>query len=277
MSETHDTIAQLVRRHDPDRYFSALFAPAELRPRLLTLYAFNHELVRVAETVRQPLMGEIRLEWWRETLQGARDGAPRNHVLARAMAELFAAHWLPTELFDALMDARRFDSSSETFADWTALESYCDATSGNLMRLAACVLGSKKEGDDLAREAGTAYAMAGLIRALPFHAARHKVYLPQDLLTVVGLSPEQIMTGNFDVKVKAAVSQAVLKAREHWLAARRLRVRRALLPAFLPGALVPLYLKRAGRKGFDPLKQSGDVPQHRKQMTLLAAALRRRL
>ena len=277
MSEPHDTIAQMVRRHDPDRYFSALFAPAELRPQLLTLYAFNHEIVRVAETVRQPLMGEIRLEWWRETLQGARDGVPRKHVVAQAMAELLARHRLPPALFDALLEARRFDSSDETFADWTALESYCDATSGNLMRLAGNVLGGGEEGEDMAREAGIAYAMAGLIRALPFHAARHKVYLPQDLLTAVGLSPEQIMTGNFDVKVKAAVSQAVLKAREHWLAARNLRVRRALLPAFLPATLVPLYLRRAIRKGFDPLKHTADVPQHRKQMALLAAALRRRL
>jgi 15-cis-phytoene synthase len=270
MSEPHDTIAQMVRKNDPDRYFSALFAPAEVRPHLLALYAFNHEIARVAETVRQPLMGEIRLEWWRETLQGAREGTPRNHVVAKAMAHLLASHRLPVELFDAVLDARRFDSSDEAFADWTALESYCDATSGNLMRLAVRVLGGQADGDELAREAGIAYAMAGLIRALPFHAARHKVYLPQDLLAAVGLSPEQIMTGNFDVKVKAAVVQASLKA-------RRLRIRSALLPAFLPAALVPLYLKRAARKSYDPLKRTAEVPQHRKQMALLGAAFRKRL
>jgi phytoene synthase len=277
MSEAHDSIAQSVRRFDPDRYFSALFAPVELRRHLMTLYAFNHEVARVAETVRQPLMGEIRLEWWRETLQGARDGTPRNHDLARALAELLATHRLPVALFDAILDARAFDSSDETFADWTALEAYCDATSGNLIRLAAGILGGGDEIDEAAREAGIAYAMAGLIRALPFHAARHKVYLPQDLLAAVGLSPAQIMTGNFDVKVKAAVMQAALKARGRWMAARKLRVRRALLPAFLPVVLVPLYLKRALRKGFDPLKNGGDVPQHRKQMALLGAALRRHI
>jgi len=277
MNKAHDTIAQMVRSSDPDRYFSALFAPEVQRPHLLTLYAFNHEIARVAETVRQPLMGEIKLEWWRETLQGAREGAPRDHWLARAMAELLSAHRLPSSLFDAILDARRFDSTDETFADWTALESYCDATSGNLMRLAARILGGEAEGDALAREAGIAYATAGLIRALPFHAARHKVYLPKDLLAAVGLSPEQIMSGNFDIKVKAAVAQTALKAREHWLAARTMRVRRQLLPAFLPAALVPLYLRRSVRRGFDPLKHSGDVPQHRKQMALLGAALRKRV
>jgi 15-cis-phytoene synthase len=275
MTEVFETIAQTVRRVDPDRYFSALFAPEPARVHLMTLYAFNHEVARVAETVRQPLMGEIRLEWWRETLDGARKGTPRNHDVARALAELFGAHPLPAELFDAILDARAFDSSAEMFADWSAAERYCDATSGNLMRLAARILGGEQ--DAMAREAGTAYALAGFVRALPFHAARHKVYLPQDLLGAVGLLPDQIMAGTFDVKVKAAVAQAVLKAREHHLAAKSLAVSRELLPAFLPAALVPLYLRRAGRRSFNPLRHSADVPQHRKQMRLLVAAMRRKL
>jgi len=277
MTDLEQMIARTVRRADPDRYFSALFAPVAVRPHLMTLYAFNHEVARVAETVRQPMMGEIRLEWWRETLDGARNGAPRNHDVARGLAELFAAHSLPAELFGAILDARAFDSSPEQFADWNAAEAYCDATSGNLMRLAARILGGSAATDQLAREAGIAYALAGFIRALPFHAARHKVYLPQDLLGAVGLLPDQIMAGTFDVKVKAAIRQTALKTREHFHAARRLRAPRALLPAFLPAALVPLYLRRADRRWFNALRHSGDVSLHRKQMALLAAAMGRRI
>jgi phytoene synthase len=191
------------------------------------------------------------------------------------LSELFAAHTLPTELFDAILNARAFDATPDLFADWSEVGDYCDQTSGNLMRLAAHILGGAQ--DDLAREGGTAYAIAGLIRSLRFHAARHKVYLPQDLLSAVGLLPDQIMAGKFDAKVKAAIAQTVLKADEHCRAARLLKTPRALLPAFLPAALVPLYLRRAKRRSFDPLKQSGDVAQHRKQLVLLRAALRRRL
>jgi 15-cis-phytoene synthase len=36
-------ITALVRRNDPDRFLTALFAPAEKRDALLTLYAFNHD------------------------------------------------------------------------------------------------------------------------------------------------------------------------------------------------------------------------------------------
>ena len=270
-------IARMVRRGDPDRYFSALFAPESLRRHLMTLYAFNHEVARVGETVRQPLMGEIRLQWWRETLIGAKGGTPRNHELARALADLFSIHELPLDLFEEMLDARTFDSSEDQFADWPTLETYCDRTSGNLMRLAARVLGAGSEYDGLAREAGLAYAIAGLIRALPYHAGRHKVYLPNDLLGAVGLSPDRILSGTFDEKVRAAVAQTALKAKEHLLAARQFRSARTVLPAFLPAALVPLYLRRAGRRAFKPLTHSGDVSQQRKQMALLSAALLRRI
>src|ERR1700733_11944885 len=108
-----NAIEELVRRGDPDRYLSALFAPADKRPHLLALYAFNVEIARVADTVREPMMGEIRLEWWRETLAGARQGMPRNHHVARALTMLLSPTDLPAEWFEGMLSARAFDSSAE--------------------------------------------------------------------------------------------------------------------------------------------------------------------
>src|ERR1700761_7084207 len=93
-------LAASVRTADPDRYFSALFAPADVRPYLFALYAFNAEVARIAETVREPMLGAIRLEWWRETADGAFRGAPRNHDVARGLAALFAERGLPLAAFE---------------------------------------------------------------------------------------------------------------------------------------------------------------------------------
>ena len=270
-----NAIEELVRRGDPDRYLSALFAPADKRPHLLALYAFNIEIARVADTVREPMMGEIRLEWWRETLAGARQGMPRNHDVARALTALLLAVDLPAGWFDAMLTARAFDSSGEAFADRAAVEAYCDATSGNLMRLAARILGGGA--DEAAREAGTAYALAGMLRALPHHAARHKLYLPLDLLALLHLTPQEFFHEADTAKVKAAVNQMALWARAHLKTARGKRVPRALLPAILPATLVPLYLRRVTRGWFDPLRSVGEVPVHRRQMSLLGAAMRRQI
>ncbi|MEI9997204.1 MAG: phytoene/squalene synthase family protein [Rhizomicrobium sp.] len=268
-------VAQLVRRADPDRYLATLFAPADKRPLLLALYAFNVEIARVADTVREPMMGEIRLEWWRETLAGARQGMPRNHDVARALTDLFLAVDLPAEPFEAMLAARAFDSAAEIFADRAAVEAYCDATSGNLMRLAAGILG--RPDDALARAGGTAYALAGILRSLPHHAARHKSFLPESLLNAVDLTKEQLFHGHERAKVKAVVAQMALWAREHLAKARALRQPRAELAAYLPASLTGLFLRRVTKRGFDPLAHSPDVAVHRRQMRLLAAAVRGRV
>src|SRR6201984_811294 len=64
-------VAALVRRHDHDRYQTVLFAPAARREALFALYAFNYEIARVRESVTQPMLGQIRLQWWRENIGAA--------------------------------------------------------------------------------------------------------------------------------------------------------------------------------------------------------------
>jgi phytoene/squalene synthetase len=257
-------LAQTVRAADPDRYFASLFAPAPQRPYLHALYAFNHEVAHVAESVREPMLGAIRLEWWRETAEGAAKGAPRNHDVARGLAAVFADRGLPLVAFETVIAARGFDSNGAYFADFLGLESYIDATGGAIMRLAAQILG----GDPvLVREAALAYGLAGLLRSLSFHNRRHKLYLPLDLLTALNLTPDEFFAGENDPRIDAAIRQTVWRARDHFLAARRVRRPKAALAALLPAALVPVYLKRLGR----------EVPIHRRLMALLAAAMKQRL
>ncbi|MGC9952649.1 MAG: phytoene/squalene synthase family protein [Rhizomicrobium sp.] len=256
---------ELVRRHDPDRYFAALFAPADKRHFLFALYALNYEVARIGETVREPMLAEIRLAWWRETVEGAHTGKPRNHDVARALAETLAANDLPADLFERMIAARSFDVSQEPFADMGMLEEYANATSGSVMRLAARVLGADEALDDLAREAGIAYALAGLLRAIPFHAARRKLYLPADLMRRAELTADEVFAGQGGDKLQQITSEIAQRARTHLAAARKLAKPREALPAFLPAALVPLYLKRS------------DPPLWRRQISLLRAATRRRI
>jgi len=259
-------LAALVRAADPDRYFSALFAPAETRAFLFALYAFNAELARVAEAVREPMLGAIRLEWWREAVESAAKGAPRNHDVAKGLAALFAARPLAPADLEAMIERRAFDSSPEHFADFAVLENYLDATSGALMRLAITIVGGEA---GLARDAGLAYGLTGLLRALAFHNARHKLYLPRDLLAAMNLTPEEFFILKNDPRLDAAVYQTASRARDHFLAARKGPRPGKALPALLPAALVPLYLRKlCGRS---------EVSIHRRQMALLSAAMRKRL
>jgi phytoene synthase len=265
-AELASRLAQSVRAADPDRYFATLFAPALLRPHLFALYAFNHEVARIAETVREPMLGAIRLEWWRETAEQAARGAPRNHDVARGLAALFAAHKVELATLEGIIAARAFDASADQFADFAALENYLDATGGALMRAACIILGGDPA---VARPAALAYGLAGLLRSLPFHNNRHKLYLPLDLLAALHLTPEEFFVAKDDPRIGAAVRQTALRARDHFLAARRGPRPRTAMAAILPAALVPVYLRR--------LSRMRDVSIHRRQMALLSAAMKKRL
>lgn len=269
-----DACAALVRKSDPDRYFAALFAPADVRGDLFTLYALNHEIARIADSVREPMLGLIRLQWWRETIEGARAGNPRRHEVAEPLAAVLTRHDLPQAQFEAILDARQFDVSDEDFADMAALETYVDATSGNVMRLAARVLGSENEA--LAKSAGLAFGLSGMLRAVPHLARRRKFVLPRDLADQAGIDREAVLAGKSSDALRHVAWQIAQRIRRHMADARRHALPKRAAAAFLPAALVPLYMKRLARAGFDPFALT-EVPIHRRQMRLLAASLRGRV
>jgi phytoene synthase len=263
----------IVRAHDPDRFMASLFAPAAKRPFLHALYAFNHEIAHVAEVVTQPMLGEIRLQWWRETVEQARAGRPRDHAVGRALALAFAASDLPQAPFDAMLDARTFDATPDIFESFEALEDYADATAGNLARLAAKVLDGAPH-DALAREAGIAYALIGLVRAIPFHAARRKIFLPAELLARHGLGAEEIFAGRGQDRLRGAIAEMVRRARSHLDAARRGPRPGRALAAFLPAAAVPVQARIVARPSFDPFRDASGAPLYRRQLAMLGASLR---
>ncbi len=261
-----------IRRTDEDRYYAALFAPVDKRGHLFTLYALNQELARIAETVREPMMGAIRLQWWRETIESAREGRQRDHDLARALTKLFAVHDLPLDLFDAMIEARELDAADIEFADMRALEDYADRTGGHLMRLASRVLGQAQ--DDLAREAGIAHALTGILRAIPFHAARRKAYLPADLLAEAETSRDDILATHSGKKLGPVIARVAEAVRMHLARVRALPKPGAALPAFLPAATAPLYLNRMTAGNFDSFHDAVEVPLFRRQFAMLRATWR---
>ena len=121
-----------MRRHDPDRFLTALFAPPEKRDALLTLYAFNHELARAREAVSEPPLALIRLQWWREVVEGAH----RRHEVAEPLRAAIEAGDLVRGDLLPLIDAREaeVEPAFETVADWRA---YVFGTAGGLAVAAA--------------------------------------------------------------------------------------------------------------------------------------------
>jgi len=265
----------LVRAGDKDRFLATLFAPAEHRDALHALYAFNLEIARVREIAREPLAGEIRMQWWSDAITGKDPGeAAANPVAAALLATIAQERLSPAALTD-LIDARRFDLYNDPMPGVAELEDYACKTSSALIALAGNILGSRGDAsvDRLVRHAGIGYAIAGLLKAFPVHAARGQLFLPLDLFQRHGVRPEDIAAKRTTPELRALLADMRGRAREHLARARELIevAPEAVLPALLPVALAAPALRRMDDPGHDPFAAI-EIPQWRRQWRLLRAA-----
>ncbi|MEQ8366967.1 MAG: phytoene synthase, partial [Roseicyclus sp.] len=56
--------AELVARGDPDRFRATMAAPVDARRVLFPLYAFNIEVSRAPWVTAEPMIAEMRLQFW---------------------------------------------------------------------------------------------------------------------------------------------------------------------------------------------------------------------
>ena len=272
MQDAFAHCAELVRTADRDRFLSALFAPAEHRAALHALYAFNVEVARVREVAREPLPGEIRLQWWSEVVNGERAEEAAANPVASALLTVIERHRLAMPALTALLDARGFDLYDDPMARLADLEAYARKTSSALLALAAQILGGEGEVTELvANPAGIAYAIAGLIRAFPLHAARRQLYVPLEVLERHGVEPQDIFAGKSSKNLCAALAELQDVARRHLLAAHQqiATLPDAALSAFLPVALVRPSLDRLARR--DPFAPAELSPWRRQWLIWRAA------
>jgi phytoene synthase len=266
----------LLRRNDRDRWLASLFVPREPRPHIHALYAFSLEIARVRDIVSEPLLGEIRFQWWRDALEGA--GEAKANPVAAALLDTIARFDLPKAPLLELIVARGRDLYGDPMQSVEALESYTKATCSNLLRLAALILDGAEAAAsrDAALHAGMAYGITGLLRALPWHCARGQVFVPVEILQAQGASRDDFAAGRASPEVLAALADLRFLARAHnnIFYAKLPGLPDKSRPAFLPVCLCEPYLRLMERPGYEPFKTVIELPQWRRQWILWRTARR---
>ncbi|MBK5962316.1 phytoene/squalene synthase family protein [Rhodoplanes elegans] len=269
----------LVREQDRDRWLAALFAPAERRPHLFALYAFNAEIARVRSVVRTPMAGEIRLQWWRDALSGEGHGDVRSNPVTAALLDTVTACDLPVATLLDLIEARSFDLYDDPMPSLDALYGYVRKTSSATIALAAHILaGPDPVVAALAGPAGLGWGLARLVQAVPAHSSRGQIYVPADLLREHGVDPGDLLARRVSPGLVAALADLRARARLELAEAERATamVPVAARPAFLPAALAAPLLDRLDRvQAADPYAAIELAPW-RRQWVLWRAARKMR-
>lgn len=275
MNQNEAHCLALLREADRDRYLSVLYAPEDKRGGLAALYAFNAEVARIRDLVHEPLPGEVRLQWWRDLINGEARGSAEAHPIAAALLETINKYELPRTAFDNYCEARIFDLYDDPMPSRNDLEGYCGETASAIIQLAGFILDqdAAQAHSETAGHAGVAQATTGLLRLLPIHRRRGQLYVPADMLASVSVTREAFLGSDDPSACERVVSIMLALAREHLaiFAKAKATLPKSLAPAFLPMAIVPAYLKAIERLGGKAAERTADISAIRKQWLMFRA------
>jgi len=270
-----------IRQGDRDRYLTTLLAPAGGRAALSVLYAFKLEVEKTHAVVSEPLLGQIRLQWWRDSLDGIYAGRPLRHAVVTPLAHIVDRRGLDRALFDRIIDGHERDLDIAPFADMAELESHCRAVEGSLVALAMAVLGEPPQGSrlELARTAGVAIGIAGLLRRMAANRRSGPLPVPAEVASMHGLDPDTLrLMAMDDPRLVAAVTDVAAATIRHLTAARARRTaahpadRAALLPLVVARGI----LTRLRNAGYDVSDVRVAQPAPGEAWRLVLASLLRR-
>jgi len=176
-----ETCAEMLRKSDPDRFLATMTAPPDVRAVLFPLYAFNLEVAHLPWVSAEPMIAEMRLQWWQDSIAAVfRGDTPDPHEVLTPLTDVIRGHGLQQQDFHDLIEARRCDTYAQPFTDIPQLWQYLQDTSGNLMAIAARFLGVEDRRIKAAQEYGTGAGLANYLLAVPELKARGRVPLPDE-------------------------------------------------------------------------------------------------
>jgi len=242
--------AEAVQRGDPDRFLATMAAPVAARAKLWPLYALNLELARAPWASNEPMIAEMRLQWWIDALESLQAGAPTPpHAVLSALADLAGTQRLALAPLLDMAEARRRDCWRTPFTDLEELAAYLEATSGNLMWAAALALGAQAQAEQAVRNHAWGAGLANWFLAVPELSARGLRALPDPRPeAVAALATEGLRRLALARAARAQVSRAAAPALFAGWQARAVLMRAAKAPerVMVGGLALPEFRRRAG-------------------------------
>ncbi len=248
--------ADQLSSHDRDRYLIAMAAKGGLRKSLLALFAFNSDVANIRAATNETMLGEIRLQWWRDQISNAFAGASKPSGTAGALYDTIQSNVLDASLFNRFLDARTSDLNSEPPKTTDDLLAYCNGTAGSLTQLTlqASVQGDgNKNLSSISTKAGVAWALTGLLRSLPHRLAMGSCPLPQDMLQSAGIDWQYLSHRHPDSRLVPMISALSGLAKDHLKKAQkqtRALPKQATAPLLIL-TLTSMYLGQIERAGYN--------------------------
>ena len=121
-------------------FLAAQLVSDECRPGFIAMLALQLELANIRHQVTEPLLGQIRLSWWREQLSAMPSPAAGQHPILQELAESGTA--LPPDLLDQLLTAQAEALDYLPASNWPGLQDWAQRIGRAQLLLLAAQLNS---------------------------------------------------------------------------------------------------------------------------------------
>jgi phytoene synthase len=277
METAGETVADLVKNQDRDRYSSILYAPEDHREGLFALAAFEIELARIPTLASEPMPGEIRLQWWRDVIESGAAAAGAGNPVAEQLGAAIGRYSLPVAALADMIDARIFDLYSDPMPSQTDLEGYCGETFAAAIQLSLLVLDQDGAAAhaETSGHAGCALGIARLLLGLPYQRRRQQCYIPSEMLAASGLEPEKFVSGEIGEAHIRALGTMLSLGRQHYsdFCKQAAKIASKARPAYLPIATVPHIFNAVEKAGPSAFRAPPVVSPVKRQWAMLRRAI----
>lgn len=218
--------ADQLRQQDKDRYLSCLLAPETYQEALFSVYAFNAEISKTRDVVTEPLLGQIRLQWWRENIEKKITGEGIDHPILTPLAEASKHFNLSVDIYDRLLTAREQDLEEEPFATIDALLLLQEQQNAPLFEIEALCLTQAPLTENMkqaSRLAGRIWGMLTQLQNYPKSSAQRRLVFPLDLVSKYGLDLEKKIYPLQDKSLAQIVEHLCLEIEKDYSNLKRLR------------------------------------------------------
>ncbi|CAG8504199.1 9508_t:CDS:2 [Paraglomus brasilianum] len=261
----------ICRKHDYENYLISAFYPKEARPAHVAVRAFNLEIAMVRENVSNPHIGSMRMQFWRETIDGVFKGNPPRHPIALILSDVLKRSRLSPLFFKRVIDERALHLSDLPCMTIKDLESYGENTSSCLLYLHLESLGIRDlQADHAASHIGKAIGIASVLRAFPYLASKRRMMVPVDVLAKYNISQEEVFRSGRVEGLADAIFEVATTAHDHLITARSFlpRVPKQAISVLLPAVSCESYLKRLEKYNFDVFEPKLSIQDWKLPFTL---------
>ncbi|KAI9837292.1 MAG: hypothetical protein M1819_000366 [Sarea resinae] len=244
----------LIQKYDSPSYTLHTFIPPSALDAYFAIRAFNIELSLIPDTVSNPTIGAMRMQFWRDAIRSSFAGTPRKEpiviLLAHALSDLadrtgrrttLSQHW-----FQRVISAREKQLHNSPYPTLESLESYAENTYSTLLYLTLSALPlTSLTTDHLASHIGKAAGITAVLRGLPLIAfpappphhsntsglggslpsssRQGAVTLPLDVMATAGVQEEAVLReAGTAPGLRDAVFTVATRANDHLITAREM-------------------------------------------------------